>query len=1106
MTAPGRLSGVDLGSATVTGLLAASELRAGDMVGARYRIEQLLGMGGMGLVYRAHDIELGIDVALKLLRPELATRSDAFDRFRQELLLARQVSSPHVVRIHDLVRHGEAWLISMDFVDGESLEHRLDREGRLPPDEALRICRQLAEGLAAAHKRGVVHRDLKPANVLLDARGEALVTDFGIARSAGATGITGSGVIIGTPEYLSPEQARAEAVDGRSDLYALGLILYEMLTGTLPFRGGTSAEMLAQRIVRSPPDADRVVPGLPRFAVRLCARLLALRPAHRLQRAEDVVRAIDDRRLPRSPLDRRRLLRAGALCALFAALLALGISLARRAPSPGAASLSGPTPALLAPMPVLAADGADGALAAGIGAWLGGVLSRTERAAALDPPRVERALRALRYDAASARRFRAQVGEALGASRLLEADLARVDDGWVLTLAAWPVGAAEPEWREASRRFDAAGAATALGELLARVDARLGRPGIAVEAPSAQALRLISADPPPPGDTGALDDRLDALAAAGSADAWWSLLEALDRAGRRADASVAARAAIDASGSATGAAAGRLAILADALLGDPEGALRRCAAAPAPAAHDLALRRLCARAAGEAGDLAAAGVALEAIVEADPRDGEAWFLLGKFSIMHGDARRAVDDFLVRAQVVANRLEDRRLLAETTNALGIGYAQLGQPEPAALHYERAAVLRGALGDRRGEALSLRNLATVRAAQGDFDAAAMALAQARSLLEPLGDAGAMADLVNAVGAFEEERGQFREALAAYREALGLRQSLGDARLIGESLLNVAFSYYQLGEFGDAEVFWRQATTVYADIDDRLGRVQALQGLGLAKIARGAFADARDALDASLDEAEGAQMAAEAAAGLAGLAELDRLEGRMQSALDRAERARRLFEAQQKLRGVTEMQLLRVQVLLDLGDWTAAGEALAAVEANAIDNREQQAMRELRRAELALGTGDAERARAAAAAALATAEQARSQGHALAAHLLLAESLAALGRPAEASGALALARDELARYTSTPLRLLLAEAALRLDPRAAQPDYLAARAALARLPAWGRAMRLHAAAASTLPEAADAARDAFGRLLAQTPATQQPALRSLARALDVAMDAPR
>ncbi|HQW65192.1 MAG TPA: serine/threonine-protein kinase, partial [Pseudomonadota bacterium] len=261
MTNPGRSvepQGVAASAATVTGLLAASELRAGDVVAGRYRVERLLGKGGMGVVYLAHDQQLGIEVALKLLRPELASRPDAFERFRQELLLARQVSNPHVVRIHDLVRHGEAWLISMDYVAGQSLEQLLDERGTLAPEEALRITRQVASGLGAAHLRGVIHRDLKPANILIDRAGDAYISDFGVARSAGSTGITGSGVVIGTPEYLSPEQARAESVDGRSDLYAVGLMLYEMLSGTLPFRGGTPAEMLAQRIVASPQGIDRV--------------------------------------------------------------------------------------------------------------------------------------------------------------------------------------------------------------------------------------------------------------------------------------------------------------------------------------------------------------------------------------------------------------------------------------------------------------------------------------------------------------------------------------------------------------------------------------------------------------------------------------------------------------------------------------------------------------------------------------------------------------------------------------------------------------------------------------------------------------------------------
>ncbi|MBW3549358.1 MAG: serine/threonine protein kinase, partial [Proteobacteria bacterium] len=252
------------GDATATGLYAQIDLPPGAVLAGRFRIESMLGIGGMGVVYRATDLTLDIPVALKLLRPELAQRAGAFERFRDELLLARQVSSPHVVRIHDLIQHSDSvpdqghagssgpdhqqhapkpapprWLISMDFVDGTSLDHRLDREGSFGIEDALKLTRQLAEGLAAAHAKGVVHRDLKPANVLLDAEGNGYISDFGVARSLASSGLTQSGVVIGTPDYLSPEQARGDSVDARSDLYALGLILYEMLAGKPPFAGGT---------------------------------------------------------------------------------------------------------------------------------------------------------------------------------------------------------------------------------------------------------------------------------------------------------------------------------------------------------------------------------------------------------------------------------------------------------------------------------------------------------------------------------------------------------------------------------------------------------------------------------------------------------------------------------------------------------------------------------------------------------------------------------------------------------------------------------------------------------------------------------------------------
>ncbi|MCB1630010.1 MAG: serine/threonine protein kinase, partial [Xanthomonadales bacterium] len=363
----------------------------------------------------ARDLELDVDVALKQLRPELAARADAFERFRKELLLARSVSSPHVVRIHDLVRHEQTWLISMDFVPGRSLERLLQDERLLTPDRALAIARHIALGLSAAHGVGVVHRDLKPANILIDDNDLARITDFGVARAAGDTGITGSGVVIGTPEYLSPEQARAEPLDGRSDLYALGLILYEMLTGTLPFRGGTPAEMMIQRVVQSPPRADTVKPGLPDFAVELCARLLAIDPKNRLPDAEAVILAIDSQRLgPRPP--GQRIERPNLRLAWLASALVLGLAIwwVSERPSPEGqpspvpnltpANTAAPLDLLVLPWSVVSDVGEDSALATAIGYELTQRLTLAGQIRTADPARVERLLDGLGFDGAAADR------------------------------------------------------------------------------------------------------------------------------------------------------------------------------------------------------------------------------------------------------------------------------------------------------------------------------------------------------------------------------------------------------------------------------------------------------------------------------------------------------------------------------------------------------------------------------------------------------------------------------------------------------------------------------------------------------------------------------
>jgi eukaryotic-like serine/threonine-protein kinase len=465
---------------------------------------------------------------------------------------------------------------------------------------------------------------------------------------------------------------------------------------------------------------------------------------------------------------------------------------------------------------------------------------------------------------------------------------------------------------------------------------------------------------------------------------------------------------------------------------------------------------------------------------------------------------AVDDYLSLAQVKANRLGDERMQANVTNALGVGYQNLGQLDHAASSFRTAIDLRKKLGDVEGEAGSLRNLASIQALQGDFKGADASLKTARPLVESTGNPKAMADFVNDVGVFEEERGEFRKALDAYREALNLRQSLRDPRLIGQSMLNVGFAFYQVGEFDNAQTYWEQAAVIYSKIQDQVGLVQARQGGALAQIARGDFVSARQALEESLHDAESLQMAEEQSTSLSSLAELDSLVGATSSALDRAARASSIFEKREDRRGVVEMQLLRAAILLNVGDTDGATASLDGLTSETVASSEQEAILLTRLGEIAEFRGDATEALAKATAAVSAAQEAHSYGTELTARLLRARALHMQKKSKDAATELATIRAGVAKYASAPLRLRLFETALVVSGAAAAPDYRSARGELARLPAYVRAFEIHALAVDALrgkadaADAARAARAAYDDLIKNAPEPQRTTLPKLAGAV--------
>jgi serine/threonine protein kinase/Flp pilus assembly protein TadD len=320
-------------AATIDNLETAS-LPIGEDFGPRYQVESLLGVGGMGKVYKAHDKELDRTVALKILRADVVEHPLARQRFKQELQLASRITHPNILRIHDLGECRGLKFISMQYVEGGDLFQTLQREGPLPLSRAVPIMVQLCEALKAAHCANVVHRDLKPQNILVGAGDRVFVSDFGLAKSveSSLTGVTRTGAILGTPRYMSPEQVQGTPVDHRTDIYSLGLIFYEILTGALPFSGDSTYTLMYQRVHEIPRGPEQLNPQIPPYLSAVVLRCLERDPALRYQSAAEILADLEAGQSSRSGVSHhplRALGRAGSRTILavgfLLALVILGV-------------------------------------------------------------------------------------------------------------------------------------------------------------------------------------------------------------------------------------------------------------------------------------------------------------------------------------------------------------------------------------------------------------------------------------------------------------------------------------------------------------------------------------------------------------------------------------------------------------------------------------------------------------------------------------------------------------------------------------------------------------------------------------------------------------
>jgi len=299
---------------------------ADDIFADRYRIMSEIGRGGMGRVFRARDLELDIEIAIKVIRPEFLDDERMVKRFKNEILLAREVSHENVVRIHDFSEWHGIKYITMQYIEGQTLRQLLNQSGPLDVQVTEKLVTQICHGLEAARKKGIAHRDLKPQNILVDRSGQAYIADFGLARSSSQSGVSVPGVILGTPEYISPEQWRGERGDFRSDIYSLGIMLYEMVTARPLFQSDTELGFLQKHLHEMPHFAADDKRNLPDYLRRIILRCLAKDPEARYQSVSDIESDIMAHRATVMPLRYRAVYwtRKGAL--LLASVLVLTLA------------------------------------------------------------------------------------------------------------------------------------------------------------------------------------------------------------------------------------------------------------------------------------------------------------------------------------------------------------------------------------------------------------------------------------------------------------------------------------------------------------------------------------------------------------------------------------------------------------------------------------------------------------------------------------------------------------------------------------------------------------------------------------------------------------
>jgi len=825
-------------------------LHVGENFGARYHVIRPLGVGGMGAVYQAWDQELEVAVAIKVIRPDVtadpATAQDLERRFKRELLLARQVTHKNVVRIHDIGEIDGIKYITMPYVHGTDLAGILRRDGRLPVPRVLALARQIVAGLVAAHDAVVVHRDLKPANIMIDAEDHALIMDFGIARSATGTGgfaATVAGAVIGTVEYMAPEQAKGLQVDQRADIYALGLIVYDMLRGGRHSHATTAVAELMSRMQQAPPSLRAQDPQIPEALDAVIMRCLQPEPVARYQTSADLLRDLDRASegqtiapppvatvVPEPPRARKKyVVEAGIALAVLllaggAAYYASHRPAAPKVPPP-VVTATGPAVSLaVLPFRNASGDSSLESLGTSLSEVLATDLGESAHIRTIPSERLHQVLGDLQIGRSAnlSPGELARIAEFASAQTILWGQFVKFGDEIRIDATLQDLAQRRTTPLKATAPNQGA-LLTTIAELAATVQQSLAAGSTDVlnelkstawrpSTQSFEALRQYNEGLQFERD-GNYQNAIQRFTAATAEDpnfalAYSGLAQAYRDSGSDAQAAQYSRRALGLSASLPPQEKYLIAATHYRITNDTPKAIETYEQLLKVSPNNPRIQYELAGLYEQSGQLDKAQEHYQRVVQLDPKYVDGLTAVGRIAILRGDPQASLDP-LTNALSLAIQLNNDVARSNVLQAIGIAYKRLGRPRDALKNYEESLAIRRQLGQKRGMARTLSEIAQVQEQLGSRDEAVKSFNEALKLQREIGDrSGITTTLVSLGGLLNDSLGRPDEALPLLKEALGVARDDGNRTLESLALNNIGTAYLTKGLYSDAQTYFERA----------------------------------------------------------------------------------------------------------------------------------------------------------------------------------------------------------------------------------------------------------------------------------------------------------